>query len=278
MHWTQRSFEHFGLAAGQSTFVTHSTQVDRAVSHLGVAPEQFASVVQPGTHPSKVGWHTGVAPPQSLFPRHSTQRPSLTQWGADAGQSVDAPHWTHVRLVLLHTARGDAQSALVRQPKHAPEAESQYGAMTGGHPAAPGAEHEARHWWPPGQHAGALAPQSPLLRHATQAPDRQNLVAPPQSESTRQSTQPSVGSHLAFAPHALALAQTLPAGMPFELFELHAAATTRPKVNATAARLASEERGRLRGRIEAGPEQRFASGASAASVACAPRPEVMPES
>jgi hypothetical protein len=125
MHCTHRSFEHFGVAAEQSTFVRQPTQADRAVSHLGVVPEQFASVVQPGTQMSKLGWHTGVEPPQSLLPRHWAQRPSPRQRGADAGQSVDAPHSTQVCVVLLQMATGDWQSALVRQPKHAPLAESQ---------------------------------------------------------------------------------------------------------------------------------------------------------
>jgi hypothetical protein len=255
-HWTQRWFEHFGAAAEQSTSARHSTHSDRLVSHRGVAPEQFALLVQPATQVSTSGWQTGVEPPQSALPRHCAQMPRARHRGADAGQSEPEAHSTQMWLVVLQIGAPRPQSELVRHVSHAPVPWSQNGAMTGGHPAAPDAVHEAWHWWSPGQHAGALAPQSAFERHATHAPVEQNFVPPPQSASLTHSTHPRVGSHFAL-PQAFALLQTLPAGMPpLLLLLLHAAAATRP---------AARTKERIE-RIAGGPEQEIARRASVASV------------
>jgi hypothetical protein len=55
--------------------------------------------------------------------------------------------------------------------------------------------------WSPGKHAGALAPQSALLLHWTQAPATQNRAEAGQFALVVHSTHPSVGSHCRFAPH-----------------------------------------------------------------------------
>jgi hypothetical protein len=154
----------------------------------------------------------------------------VTHFGAEAGQSLFAPQAAQTCVSLVQTASGAAQSAFVRHSSQTPLVLSQY-CVKPGHEDAPGAEHDAWHWWSPGQHAGALTPQSAFERHAVQRPVWQNLVPPPQSPSLTHSTQPSVGSHLLVG-HAFAFAHTLPGGAtpaPFELDPLHAPASAIPK-------------------------------------------------
>ena len=223
-------FEHFGVVPEQSAAVRHWTQWSSLVLQRGVAVGQLASVVHPATHVRRFGWQTGVVPLQSLFSRHSAHSPSGRHRGDDAGQSVFTAHVTHVNVVTLQMGVFPEQSAFVRHVSHAPVDESQYGAITGRHPVAPGAEHDAWQAWSPGQHAGALVPQSPLFRQATHPPLTQNFVASPQSVSARHSTQPAFGSHL--AGHAVAFAQTLPTPMPlFELLHAPTSATAVAKQN-----------------------------------------------
>jgi hypothetical protein len=228
-HCTQSpSALHFDADAGQSAGLKHCTHCDLDVLHRGLSPLQLASEVHPAMHTRVRDEHTGREPVQSELFRHWRHRPA-TQRGAEAAQSVLEAHCTQTCESVLHAGNAWLQSELLRHDSHAPVVVSQYCA-TNGHPEAPAALHEAWHWWSPGQHAGALAPQSALERQATHAPVWQNLVPPPQSPSLTHSTQPRDGSHLALPPQAFALAHTLPAGTaPLLLEPPHAPASATPK-------------------------------------------------
>ena len=63
--------------------------------------------------------------------------------------------------------------------------------------------HAAWHWWSPGQHAGAAAPQSAFVAHSSQRPARQNFADAGQSLLVAHSTHPSTESHFFVAPHWL---------------------------------------------------------------------------
>ncbi len=227
------------MAAPQSAFVRHTTHALFAVSQRGLSvPEHCASVVQPGTQTSRFGSQIGVEPLQSPFARHCTHLPVDRHTDADAGQSADVAHCSHVRVSALHRGAAPEQSESLAHPSHAPVVWSHLDAMMGH--AAPPCVHDGPQVCVPGQHAGCPAPQSAFERQATHAPTvvSQNFALLGQSPSARHSTQPSVGLHLAPDPQALVLAQTFPGGMPLPLFELHA-----PKSATKAeARRAMEER------------------------------------
>jgi hypothetical protein len=59
-------------SALQSPLVMHWTHSEWAVSHTGVAPEQFPLLVHPARQTKKWGSHTGRAVPQSELLMHST--------------------------------------------------------------------------------------------------------------------------------------------------------------------------------------------------------------
>jgi hypothetical protein len=134
----------------------------------------------------------GVDPPQSAFERHWAQRPLARHLGADAGQSLGAAHSTHAPVVALQIARGLAQSVFALHATQAPVAVSQ--SFVSPAQLVP-AVHEPSHLCVPGQHEGAEAPQSALVRHASHSPRMQNFDDPPLWASEVQSTQPSAASH-----------------------------------------------------------------------------------
>jgi hypothetical protein len=140
----------------------------------------------------------GVDPPQSAFEMHCAQRPLARHLGADAGQSVGAAHSTHAPVVVLQIARGLAQSVLALQPTQAPVAVSQ--SFVSPEQVVP-AVHEPSHLCDPGQHEGAEAPQSALVRHASHLPRMQNFEEAPHWASEVQSTQPRAASHDLPVPH-----------------------------------------------------------------------------
>jgi hypothetical protein len=77
--------------------------------------------------------HFGVAGGQFAFERQPTHLPSATKHnGAAVPHCASAVHATHWPLAVLQNGRGvPAHSASIRQPTHAPVAESQIAAPSG---------------------------------------------------------------------------------------------------------------------------------------------------
>jgi hypothetical protein len=126
----------------QSATPMHWTQTARATLQCGDGATQPASEVHPALQRSSSGSQIGVDPPQSVLDRHCAQRPVDKQRGADAGQSADDAHATHVAVVALQNGSGAAQSVLLAHCSHAPVM-ALHCAASRGHAAAPGTEHDA---------------------------------------------------------------------------------------------------------------------------------------
>jgi hypothetical protein len=113
-----------GRAAGQSAGRRHSTHAARAVSHFGVEPLHWVSLVQPGArHLRSSTSQVGVAAGQSLFVRQATHSPRRTSHrGAAAPHWVESTHATQVCVVAEQKGLPVAllQSVFVLQPTHAP--------------------------------------------------------------------------------------------------------------------------------------------------------------
>lgn len=129
-------FSHFGLAAGHSLSLVHSTHVVRSLQ-------------------------TGLGAAQSAFFEHSTQRPS--EHGRPP-QSAVVRHWTQLDAAVSHRDRGAEHCASLAHPVlHRSSLGSQMGA------AAPQSElkRHATHWPSRTEQRGALAGQFLSCVHCT---------------------------------------------------------------------------------------------------------------
>jgi hypothetical protein len=141
----------------------------------------------------------GLALPQSPLSRHWTQdEVPAKHRGSPAGQSESRAHSTQSWVVVsqIFPTPLEAQSFAVWQPTQTPGPGPvwQSGRAFG---QSESAEHEAWHWWSPGQHDGAASRQSELVPHAAHLPVATTQMGSgcAQLSLDRHATHPSVGLH-----------------------------------------------------------------------------------
>lgn len=120
---------HFGVAAGQSSSRSHSTQTSWSLQ-MRVGAVQSAFERHAAQSPSAL--QSGVDPPQSALDVHCTHFPSARQRGFAAEQSAAVAQSTQDDVIASQMGWSPpAQSAFVLQPRQAPVAWSQMRASAG---------------------------------------------------------------------------------------------------------------------------------------------------
>jgi hypothetical protein len=191
-HWPQAPVgSQAGRVPPQSVSLEHATQVWVTSSQTGAVPPHWAADVQP-TQSAAVASQTGrLVPAHSvrLLAEHWPHAPLGSHAGAAAGHSASraqarqvcvppqtgvAPphceldvHATHVPVATLHAGVAPAHSVrlLAEHWPHTP-----LGWHAGVAPPHGASLVQPRQVCEPGSQTGAAAPQSALLRHATQKP------------------------------------------------------------------------------------------------------------